>query len=137
MTDTQFTGSGTDDRLRVALEEMANTLATKTNMPFVIPVKEILAVVYKVFSDVPRIPNYDPDLAWHEQPSWSNTVRISLTELPDSMRSVRTYYDDKTGMIRVQIEDGETCDDIDLEPKVAKGLFLAGLGAVAYAERPK
>lgn len=135
MTDTEFTGSGTDDRLRVALEDMANELAAKTTMPFAVPVKQILTVIYEFFADVPRVPNYDADLPWHEQPTWSNTVTFSLTELPDAPRHARAYYRAETGMICLQIEGGETCDDIELEPSVAQGLFLAGLAAVAHAQR--
>lgn len=134
---SEFTGSGTDDRLRVELENVANELAAKHTMPFVVPVKQILAAVYKVFADVPRIPNYDAELPWNEQPSWMNAMTISLTELPENPSNIRSWYVTDTGEVGVMIESGDACAEIKLEPTAAKDFFLHGLAAVLHAERQR
>lgn len=135
MTSTQFTGSGTDDRLRAELEQLADSLAAKTSIAIAMPVREILAAIYRVLADVPRIPNYDDTLPWNEQPSWSNTITFSPRELPEAQQSVRAFFNDKTGKTCVMIEEADFCQEIELEPSVARGFFLAGLAAVAHAER--
>lgn len=133
MTSTEFTGSGTDDRLRAELEAEINQLAAKhTRTAIVVPVKQVLAAVYRVLPDVPRIPNYDPEVAAAQ--TWSSVMEFSLTELHDDPTEVRARYNEKTGNIRMVV-NGEHDQEFELNPDVAEGFFLAGLAAVAYARR--
>jgi hypothetical protein len=132
---TETAGSGVDALLAGELERVANELAAKhTTIAFVVPVKELTAAVFRALADVPRIPNYDPELA--EERAWRSSTRFSLTELhpdPDEFRV--TLPDDDDSVVRVTLSTlGENPDErvIDLDLAEAEGFFLAGLAAVAY-----
>lgn len=136
--DIPFPGSGIDSRLRAALNEEANRLAASHSIPIVMPVKEILSAMYRVLADVPRVPDYDHELAGEQ--AWRTATGYSPSELfpdPSEFQVVAREALEPDQAHTVQLTVRTTGDErvFDLDLSEAEGLFLAGLAAVLHLKR--
>lgn len=133
MISNGFSGVGTDSALRRELNEIMDKQAGRTvGMPFYMPVKEILAAVYRVFETMPRIPDYDHETAAKQV--WSSaSAPVEPGELP-SVDELRVRLEDGDVMITVTTADGGTAQ-VAMDPSDAQTFFLAGLAAAAEGRR--
>lgn len=124
--------TGVDSQLREALRQVADDLATQhTRMAIAIPVKQIVAAVFAVLADVPRIPDYDPTLA--SEQVWSSEVVYASDEIPDDPGECTVRVEGAAVAVRV-ITDG-AYKEVLLSPQQGEGFFLAGLAAVAHLKK--
>jgi hypothetical protein len=136
MTTDNLPAIGTDARMRAELAVMIDELAAKhTRTAIVVPVKEVLACVHRVYANMPRVPDYDPELARLQV--WASMIRYVPDEVPEDPYEVRVVATeltaDKDPAVRIDVTlPGNVTADIELELAQAEGFFLAGLAAVAY-----
>lgn len=134
MTRQAFDGVGTDSALRRELEKIMDEQERRgKGIPFYMPVKEIVSAAHAAFADVPRIPDYDDELA-RERVFCTDADPVDRGELP-TYDEVQVRSED--GYVTVTIStDGEPIELI-FDPEAAQGLFLAGLSATAQARKDR
>lgn len=130
--------TGFDSRMRDALERMTDEVAARhTNMPIVVPVKEILETVRAVLPDLPRIPDYDHTSAALAR--WTEASEYNRYAVPDAdPDSLGVFVRDQGADIgKVCIELARPGDDttatLDFDPDYIESFGLAVLAACAYA----
>lgn len=135
--ETSFPGSGTASRLRAALKAVADELAVKhTSIAIVLPVKEVLATVFRVIEDVPRIPDYDPELA--KEQAWRTATGFSHIELFDDPEELKVMADQAEDRVTMTVQSSaDSAHVLNLDVAEAEGFFLAGLAAVAHLKRQR
>lgn len=132
MSGADFSGAGTDSAFRRELNEIMDKQAGRANMPFYMPVKEILAAAYRAFSAVPRIPDYDHEVATKQV--WSSASEpVELGDLP-SVDELHVQLERGDVVITMTPAEGEAVE-IAMDPSDAETFFLAGLAAAAEGKR--
>lgn len=125
---------GLQSRIRAALKDVADDVASKSRVVIAVPGKEISEAMHRIFSDVPHVPDYVPETAGAR--TYSSTVEYASDEVPPEPvdLTVRALTEDASDpRVFVEVIDGDYQVDIPLDLQVAEEFFLAGLAAVAHA----
>lgn len=118
-------------RIRDSLEQVANKVAARSRIPIAVPGPEISEAIWEIFSDVPRIPDYDPT-----ERVWSNTVTYAADEVPPDPADVSIAIEGDENQLMINVAPpGQDPIRMPFEPAAAEELFLAGLAAVAEVRR--
>lgn len=124
---------GLQSRIRAALKDVADDVASKSRVVIAVPGKEISEAMYRIFSDVPHVPDYDPETAGAR--TYSSVVEYASDEVPADPidLKVSALADDGDPRVFVEVVDTDCQVDVSLDLQVAEEFFLAGLAAVAHA----
>lgn len=130
--------TGLDSKLRAEFERIGEELAVRnTRVAIAVPVKQLIAAAFRVFENVPRIPDYDSTTA--HLATWAEETEYSPIEVPDADPDALGVF------VREQGPDaGKVCIELtrpatgkthtlDFEADSIESFFLAGLAACAYA----
>jgi hypothetical protein len=128
-------------RMRDALRQVADEVGAKASIPVAVPGREISEAMFRIFSDVPRVPDFDPALA--RETSYTSVVEFESDEVPPPPVSLRVFVDEEDGnaddpkvvlaILGLAALASDVADLIALDPDEAERLFLAGLAACKYA----
>lgn len=126
--------TGMQSRIRAALKRVADQAGASTRIPIAVPGPQITEAMWKIFSDVPRIPDYDQEMA--NQRTWCSEVPYVSDEIPPEPEEIGVYVEaDPDGVDKVQIEltdrEGHP-HKILLNVAEAEEFFLAGLAATTF-----
>lgn len=133
----RYDGVGIDSVLRQRLSDLADEVGAKnTRVAIAVPVREIIAIFFDVFGNVPHVPDYDVE---RETLRWGGLTAYSPGEVPDPQPEVGVKLTEDG--VSVVFETNDTSDEAELTLAQAEALFLVGLSAVAegnrrYAEKP-
>lgn len=131
-------GAGLMTQIREALRHVADDVAAKnTRTVIAVPGKEISEAMFRIFGNVPRIPDYDPDAAGEAHYD-SVIENYAADEIPpDPVRlTVRVDEDGERAddpVVVITFDDGQATVPTSFDPDVAERLFLEGLAACRYA----
>jgi len=126
--------AGLTTQMREALRQVADEVGARASIPVAVPGKEISEAMFKIFSDVPRIPDFDPELA--REVTYTSVVEFEPDEVPPPPVSLRVFVDqenDNADDPKVILALPEVADMVAFDPDEAERLFLAGLAACRYA----
>lgn len=132
ITGGEISRVGIGSRLQDEYERIARELAAKhTRIPIAVPTSQLVNATLRLMADVPRVPDYDHDLAMRRE--WTETAEYSPIAVPDhDPHAIGVHADGGSVVLRVDL--GETDDDVRLDADYAEALFLAGLAAVQHAK---
>jgi len=126
--------AGMATRMRDALRQIADEVGARASIPVAVPGKEITEAMFRLFSDVPRVPDFDPGLA--RETDFTSVVEFEPDEVPPPPVSVRVFVDEEDGNAddpKVVLAIPDVADLVAFDPDEAERLFLAGLAACKYA----
>lgn len=126
--------AGLMTQMREALRQVADEVGARASIPVAVPGKEISEAMFKIFGDVPHIPDFDPELA--RETDFTSVVEFEPDEVPPPPVSLRVFVDEEDGNAddpKVVLALPEVSDLVAFDPDEAERLFLAGLAACRYA----
>jgi hypothetical protein len=126
--------AGLMTRMREALRQVADEVGARASIPVAVPGKEISEAMFRIFSDVPRVPDFDPEQA--AATSYHSVVEFESDEVPPPPVALRVFVDEEGSNVddpKVVLAIPAVADLITLDPDEAERLFLAGLAACKYA----
>ncbi|HYF74526.1 MAG TPA: hypothetical protein VD864_16980, partial [Nocardioides sp.] len=102
-----------------------------TRVPIAVPGRQISEAMFKLFSSVPNVPDYDPEVA--EQQTFAEAVVHAPDEVPPDPNELRARAHADDGIVWVSAaETGTGVIGVQLDPDEAERFGLAVLAAVAY-----
>lgn len=125
-------------RIREALRQVADDVAAKnTRTVIAVPGKEISEAMFRIFSDVPRVPDYDPEAAGKSHHD-SVIENYAADEIPPDPIRLSVWADEEGDRaddpsVVIAFDDGQAVVRTPFDPDVAERLFLEGLAACRYA----
>ncbi len=129
---------GLASRIREVVERVGTISAARTSLPVLIPTRELVSGLLAMFTDVPRIPDYDAVAAHSAR--WTE-LEFTPLEVPDAEPDSLGVFvrDSGENEGKVCIEFARPGDDrtttLDFEPDAIESFFLAGLAACAAARK--
>lgn len=131
-------GAGIQSRIRDALRKVADEAASRsTRMAIVVPGGPIADAMFEIFSDVPRVPDYDEQAAASRH--YDGVVDYVPDQVPPDAHRLCIYVDESGEnagypKVVISVDDGHAVTGVPFDPDVAQEMFLAGLAACAYAQ---
>lgn len=131
-TETDY-ATGIQSRIRAALKDVADEVAVKsTRIAIAVPGQEIAAAMWKIFNDVPHIPDYDPE---NGKRTWSSAVEFASDEIPEDPAEVSvraTTGDLYEQRVTITLKTADGVHEVELDRAQAEEFFLTGLSATTF-----